>query len=150
VQQGGVVGTKKEKVFLQPGNIAADFPADVIGARPGVITGCGAGTERIGVGDKLVCPELAVAEVVNVLGCRHAPSGSSEKAHRSVEGVAARLGYDLHDAAGGHAVLRLKAAGLDLHFLDETQVDAGPHRTVLAGENSQAAEGSVCDVDAVS
>src|SRR6266852_4381423 len=38
---------------------------------------------------------------------------------------AARLGYDLDDAAAGVAVLRFKSPRLNLHFLDKGLIDAG-------------------------
>src|SRR6266566_6073256 len=62
---------------------------------------------------------------------------------------ATRLGDDLDDAAAGVAVLRFKAARLDLYFLDEGLVDAAAKRAVGACPHSQASEGRVVDGNAV-
>ena len=66
-----------------------------------------------------------------------------------MELVRARLGHDLHDAAGGLAVLRFEAAGLHLDFLHERQVDAGGERAVDARVHADAAEAAVGDAHAI-
>ena len=48
------------------------------------------------------------------------PDGGSSRT-RARELVGAALGDDVDDAAGRLAELRLVAAGLDLHFLDEVE-----------------------------
>src|SRR3989449_3504136 len=70
--------------------------------------------------------------------------------HRSMERVRARFGHNLHDTAGGLAVLRFETAGLHLDFLHERQVDAAGERTVDARVHADAAEGTVGDAHAVS
>src|SRR5258708_34087303 len=63
---------------------------------------------------------------------------------------AAGLGHDLDDASTGVAILGFKAAGLDLHFLDEGLVDAAAERALGAGPDAQASEGGAIDGNAVS
>ena len=75
---------------------------------------------------------------------------SEVAAHRAMERVRTRLGDDLHDTAGGLAVLRFETAGLHLDFLHERQVDAAGERTVDARVHADAAEGAVGDAHAVS
>src|SRR5207253_7372105 len=63
---------------------------------------------------------------------------------------AAGFGDNLHDAAAGVPILRLKPASLDLHFLDERLVDAAAERAVRTCPNAQTPEGGVIDGNAVS
>src|SRR5438105_2330160 len=55
---------------------------------------------------------------------------SKEGADRTVKIIAAGFGDDLHDAAGGLAILRFESAGLHLNFFHKAQVDAGRQRSV--------------------
>src|SRR5687767_12646536 len=68
---------------------------------------------------------------------------------RAVKLLAARLGDDIDDAALRLAILRLEAARLHLHLLDERRIDAHADRAEVAREDAEAAEGRVGDVDSV-
>ena len=60
--------------------------------------------------------------------------------------VAARLRDDVDDAADRLTVLRFKAAGLYLNFLDERRVDTGSQRAIRTREGSDTTERGVSDV----
>src|ERR1700674_2170345 len=66
-----------------------------------------------------------------------------------MELVRSRLGDDLHNAAGGLAVLGFETARLHLDFLHERQVNASGERAIDTRVDSDAAEAAVGDAHAI-
>src|SRR3981189_2646220 len=65
-----------------------------------------------------------------------------------MELVRSRLGDDLHNAAGGLAVLGFETARLHLDFLHERQVNASGERAIDTRVDADAAEAAVGDAHA--
>src|ERR1700679_4056040 len=63
--------------------------------------------------------------------------------------IGAALGDHIHDAAESLSVLRFKAAGLHLDFLDKVEIDTVAERAIHAAIGAKATKTGVGDVRAV-
>ena len=137
IVDAGIEVSKIEEVIAQfsDGNVTAEFGVTFVGGIAEVTA------------KQVHSPEL---RVVCVEGCGLHPQRMEVAAHFAMGLGTAGLGDDLHDAAAGMPILRLKPAGLDLHFLDERLVNAAAQRPVGPRPNAQPPEGGVIDGNAVS
>src|SRR5207249_7933281 len=131
--------SEEEQMVLEAGNVAAELGVRVVVAL----------VQDLALQIKALLA-AAQSKIVHLQALCFELLRSDVAAHRAMERVRTRLGDDLHDTAGGLAVLRFETAGLHLDFLHERQVDATGERTVDARVHADAAEGAVGDAHAVS
>src|SRR5690348_8017025 len=102
-------------MVLQAWNIAADLSGNIVSA-------------LMVQQARLIKP----VEVVRIETRRFKLLRSEKSGNGAMVIITARLGHDLHQAAGALAILRFVARRFDLDFFDKRQVNAGRERAVDA------------------